>query len=71
MSCVKKRMIFFFLNQINQSTASLKTNKNFKQKFYDWLEKNHTALSKEKRGEKGSDYRLRIYIPNFSWMVVL
>lgn len=33
--------------------------------------KNHTALSKKKRGEKGSDYRLRIYIPNFSWMVVL
>jgi len=33
--------------------------------------KDRTALNKEKRGKKGSDYRLRIYIPSFSWMVVL
>lgn len=66
MSCVKEKD--FFLNHINQSTASLKTNKKFKQKFYDsdWKKKNHTALNKEKRCKKGSDYRLRIYIPGFS-----
>lgn len=59
-------------NNINQPTTFLETSKTSNRNFMTfWLKKKNTALTKKKRGKKGSDYRLRIYIPSISWMVLL